>query len=126
MAGGTIGTGLRVFLTLAVPAVAHVPMATMVINMVGAFALGLLLERLSRPRDGASRTASARLLWGTGLVGGFTTYSALSWDTVDLLQRGLTAHAVGYAVGTVVMGLIAAWAGVAVAHAWQRRVEARP
>nr|BFF15162.1 hypothetical protein GCM10025699_64650 [Microbacterium flavescens] len=87
------------------------PLTVFAINLVGSFALGLLLETLVRrgPDEGARRTA--RLLLGTGLIGGFTTYSAFAVD-VAALTDGAPAVAIGYAVGSVVLGAVAAGAGI--------------
>src|SRR3712207_1753280 len=80
--GGTVGTGLREAITLLTPRVADVPVATVGINVVGAFLLGVLLEHLARSGPDAGRRQDLRLLLGAGGLGGFTTYSALATDTV--------------------------------------------
>nr|WP_294693817.1 CrcB family protein [uncultured Friedmanniella sp.] len=110
--GGALGTGARSAISSAVPHPLGVPVAVLGINLVGAFLLGLLLERLLRAGadDGARR--DLRLLVGTGLLGGFTTYSALATDTATLLADGQPGRALGYALGTLVVGLVAAWAGL--------------
>jgi CrcB protein len=100
-------------LTGVVPPVLRVPVATLVINLVGAFALGVLLEALGRRGPDHGRRRLLRLLLGTGFLGGFTTYSALSVDTVSLVRDGLVGHAVGYAAVTVVVGGLASMAGMA-------------
>lgn len=112
--GGMLGTGLRHGLTLATPAPAEAALATLGINVVGAFALGLLVATLSR--RGAASNARTRLVWGTGLLGGFTTYSALALDTVTLLEADRVASALAYGLGTVALGLAAAWAGLVLGH----------
>jgi len=113
-AGGSAGTGARALLAEAVPSVGGLPVAILGINIVGAFALGFLLDALARrgPDTGARRL---RLLLGTGLLGGFTTYSALSLDTAGLLADGHALRATAYGLGSVVGGLLAAGAGAACA-----------
>jgi CrcB protein len=127
--GGTAGTAARYLTGRAVPQLLGVPMATLAVNLVGAFALGVLLEGLVRrgstvgaatpstPASGSSTRGQRRLrlLLGTGFLGGFTTYSALSVDTVLLARSGLLTHAVGYAVATLLLGGLASLAGIAVA-----------
>jgi CrcB protein len=109
--GGTVGTALRAALTLAVPPAAGVPFVTVAINLVGAFALGALLSALAAWGPDTGRRRSLRVLLGTGLLGGFTTYSALAVDTAGLLGSGHPLQGLGYAIGTVLGGLLAAWAG---------------
>lgn len=110
--GGTAGTALRAGVSLAVPPVGQIPVAIAVINIGGAFLLGLLLERLQRSGDDTGRRRTLRLALGTGLLGGFTTYSALAADTVGLAGTHPGA-ALGYAVGTLILGAIASLAGIA-------------
>lgn len=118
--GGMLGTSAREGLSLAFPPVAGVPITTAMINVVGAFLLGLLLESLVRRGADVGRRRVIRLLVGTGVLGGFTTYSALSTDTV-LLLRDDPALGVAYALGTVLIGAFATLAGVLVGAWWHRR-----
>lgn len=111
--GGTAGTLLRHLLAALVPPVGGVPLTIGAINVGGAFVLGLLLGGL---RGGPlTRRPRARLLVGTGVLGGFTTYSALAADGVALV-RDDAALAAAYVVGSVVLGLLAAGLGVVLAH----------
>ncbi len=111
-AGGAAGTALRAAVALAVPTLAGVPVATIAINVVGAFTLGLLLGVLGRRGDDTGRRRLVRLALGTGVLGGFTTYSTLAVDTATLLTAGRLAEGLAYGVGTVLAGLAAAAAGV--------------
>ncbi len=111
--GGTLGTAARSAVVSA-PA-AHAggwPWGTVTVNLLGAFALGLLLGRLARPGADDGRRRDARLLVGTGFLGGFTTYSALALDTVTLAGAGGTAAAVAYACSSLALGVGAAAAGM--------------
>lgn len=109
--GGALGTAGRYVISTAVPHLGRVPVAVLAINVLGAFALGLLLTRLARagPDDGIRR--DLRLVVGTGVLGGFTTYSALATDTATLLAEGHPGRAAAYALGTLLLGLAAAAAG---------------
>ncbi|MGO4784764.1 CrcB family protein [Cryobacterium sp. W22_MBD10_FK3] len=120
-AGGTVGTAARQLLAITVPPVAGVAVVIVGINVVGAFLLGLLLETLARrgPDDGRRRTL--RLLLGTGVLGGFTTYSALATDTSLLLADERLGTALLYALGTLIVGALAAWAGILTGAALHRR-----
>ncbi|GAB3810599.1 hypothetical protein GCM10028820_00400 [Tessaracoccus terricola] len=110
--GGTLGTGTREALSLALPAVDGVAWTIAGINICGAFLLGLLLERLARRGPDRGRNRRLRLLLGTGFMGGFTTYSTLATDTAVLLGDGRAAPAVAHALGTVLVGAAATWCGI--------------
>lgn len=88
------------------------PLHTFTINVVGSLLLGVLLERLGRRGPLPTRTR-LRLLLGTGALGGFTTYSALTVTTAQLLRVGSPTAAAVYALATVLLGLVAAGAGIA-------------
>jgi CrcB protein len=118
--GGTGGVLARDLVTRAVGDTSW-PVATLAINLVGAFLLGLLLAALRRRGPDAGRLRDARLLLGTGVLGGFTTYSALAVGTVELARDDRLATAAAYAAGTVVLGLVAVTLGAA---AGQRRADA--
>ena len=128
--GGAVGTALREAVALVVPGVGQLPVATLAVNILGAFLLGLLLEALVRRGPDEGRRRTLRLLLGTGLLGGFTTYSALATDTGLLLAAGAadsTGVALLYAIGTVLLGGVATLAGIALAVVLRgRRTSERP
>lgn len=126
LAGGTVGAVLRHLVSATADAQAgELPWATFGVNVAGAFALGLLLELLGRRGPDTSRRRDVRLALGTGLLGAFTTYSALGAETALLVRAGEPALAGGYALGSAVAGLLAAGAGIALAAALTRRPAAR-
>lgn len=84
------------------------PTATMTVNLLGSFAIGLLSVGLSARAGGAE---TARLFWMTGVLGGFTTYSAFALETVTLAGAGEAMRAAAYVVVTVLACLVAAFAG---------------
>ncbi len=114
--GGAIGTGAREAISLAIPPIGGLPVAILGINVVGAFLLGLLLESLLRRGPDAGRRRDLRLFLGTGVLGGFTTYSALAADSSVLLIEGSDLVGVLYAVGSVVLGALASWGGIVLAR----------
>lgn len=123
--GGTVGTALRAALELALPPVdlasgSRLPLTTLGINLLGALLLGLLLEALGRGGLDADGRRTARVLLGTGLLGGFTTYSALATDSAVLLQGGAVGVALAYMVGTVLFGGLATWLGIVIGTALHR------
>jgi len=120
-AGGTVGTALRETLVLLGPAQLAIPLVTMGINVTGAFLLGALLETLVRRGPDAGRRRGLRVLLGTGVLGGFTTYSALATDTGLLLADNNLSAALLYAGGTVLLGALATWLGILGSAALHRR-----
>jgi len=109
-AGGLVGTLLRLLIDLAVPhGDGDFPVSTLLINLVGAFTLGLLTAWLW-PRA----SASLKALLGPGLLGSFTTFSAVAVSLVALADAGEWVVGVVYLVATVALGLGAAWGGLRV------------
>lgn len=86
------------------------PVGTLAVNIAGSFLMGLLVVVL------AGRGNALAPLLMTGLLGGFTTFSAFSLDTVTLWQRGQGAMALAYVAASVGLSLAALLAGLAVGH----------
>ncbi|MER1997606.1 MAG: CrcB family protein, partial [Arthrobacter sp.] len=120
-AGGTVGAACREGLSLLIPSVSAVPLAIPAVNVIGAFLLGYLYEALANLDKERSTGTRLRLLLGTGFCGGFTTYSALARDTAVLFRDGLALAASVYALGTIVVGACATWAGILLSGAIGRR-----
>jgi CrcB protein len=97
------------------------PWATFLINLSGAFVLGLLLEALARSGPDVGRRRWVRLVAGTGFCGAFTTYSTFALETVELVRDGAPTTALTYAAVGVVAGLICAWAGIVTGGTLHRR-----
>lgn len=118
--GGAAGTAARYSLTTAVGQVDGWPLGTFTENVVGAFLLGLLLESLVRLGPEGPRQRLLRLGLGTGVLGGFTTFSSLALEIERLLADGRAGLAAGYAAASLVLGLGACVGGVALG-AWAAR-----
>jgi CrcB protein len=88
------------------------PWWTMAVNVTGCFAIGLLAGLFGALETGHN----ARLFLVTGFLGGFTTFSAFSLDALTLWQRGEFPAAAAYAVGSVILSLVAVVAGLAVSR----------
>ncbi len=135
--GGAAGTTARWGTGVLVGHVLRIPLGTVLVNVVGAFVLGALLEHLGgrgrgesasadernaargtgvRPPRETGRRRAVRLTLGTGFCGGFTTYSALADDTGALLRQGLEGPALAYVAVTLVLGFLASGLGVALAR----------
>lgn len=121
--GGTVGTAARYYLSELVRPSGSWPTATFVINVAGAFVLGVLLEELARRGPDLGGRRRLRLLGGTGFCGAFTTYSALAVDTDRLVRGNHPGLAVGYALGTVIIGLAASAFGIWLAARHVRHLE---
>ena len=110
--GGAIGSVLRYKLggfTLHHTQSWDFPVSTFSVNLAGCFAIGILAA-LVEHHDLFS--PSIRLLLLTGLLGGFTTFSAFGYESVFLLRRGLLSIATGYVLLSVACGLGAVFAGL--------------
>lgn len=106
--GGLIGTSLRLLIDLAL---AHdldeFALSTLLVNTLGAFALGLLVAALWPRVPGWVRAGL-----GPGILGSFTTFSALAVSVVALGQAGDPVGAVLTVVLSLGLGMLAAWAGL--------------
>lgn len=120
-AGGTFGTLARYTVALAAPTSGDVPATTFGINVAGAFVLGWLIEALTHHGDDIGWRRSVRLFAGTGILGGFTTYSALAVDTDGLLIASHPGLGALYALATVVVGAAASLAGIGMGAITARR-----
>ena len=85
------------------------PTGTLIVNIVGSFLMGLLAcYFLARPGIGQQ----VRLFLTTGILGGFTTFSAFSLDTALLMERHAYALAAGYVAGSVIASIAALFLGL--------------
>jgi CrcB protein len=89
------------------------PWGTLTVNVVGSFAMGFLAAWLAF-RAEAPWSQGLRLFLTTGVLGGFTTFSAFSLDAVLLWERGATLLAVGYVAASVVLSVGGLVLGLAV------------
>jgi CrcB protein len=92
------------------------PWGTLVVNLVGCLALGLVIRWLQV----SAVSPEVRPFLTIGVLGAFTTFSTFSYETVALLQEGQWLRAGLYMGGSVVLGLIAMVAGMALATAFAR------
>jgi CrcB protein len=116
--GGFVGTGARFGLN---GWVAHrfgetFPWGTFTVNVVGSFLAGIVLFMTSSDSP-IVFSATTRQVVLAGLLGGFTTFSSFSVQTLNLVKDGEILAALANAAGSVVAGLIAVWAGDALARA---------
>ena len=105
-AGGGIGSAARYAVYL-YSRMQPFPYATLFINLVGSFLLGIFMGLGLEKTSGESY----RLLFAVGICGGFTTFSTFSFENVKLLQAGRYNLFFIYVFTSVITGIIAAWLG---------------
>lgn len=86
------------------------PYGTLIVNVVGSLLMGVLIGWLVRRGVGSNN--ELRLFLATGVLGGFTTFSAFSLDVANLWEKGALMPAATYAIGTVLICLFAVFAGL--------------
>lgn len=113
--GGALGACARFGvgrLTATVARAGSFPLATLLVNVVGCFAIGWIATHMDLRED----TTLWRSLVVVGFLGGFTTFSAFGLENVQLMQRGATGLALLNIALQVCLGLAAVWAGMALAR----------
>jgi len=116
-AGGFAGSVLRYALSALVQGAARgstFPFGTLAVNLLGCLAIGLLAELAE---EHPVFDAEMRALLFTGLLGGFTTFSAFGNETLDLLRGSHAGLAAGNAVAHVALGLTCVYLGRMLGHA---------
>ena len=115
-AGGFVGSICRYGMSRGVQralGTAAFPYGTFVVNIVGAFAIGLLLGAIDTPKSGFPNNARTFLV--IGLLGGFTTFSAFGLETIELIRRGEFFVGVTNVALSLALSLVAVWAGLKIA-----------
>lgn len=117
-AGGAVGTAIRAIAENAAPAQPGAwPWTTFVINVTGSFVLAALVTGLGRRGPDEGRRRAVRLAVGTGVLGGYTTYSSFAVEADRLLGGGHLGTGLAYALVSVALGVGAAVLGVRTARA---------
>ena len=109
--GGAIGSTARYLTNVSVMRTigGGFPWQTVIVNVLGSFAMGALVVWLAH--KGLTRHAPFLM---TGILGGFTTFSAFSLDAVSLWERGAGGQAAAYVIGSVVVSLAALFLGMSI------------
>jgi CrcB protein len=115
-AGGAIGSVMRLLVSMwFVNRVGSgFPWGTFAVNISGAFVIGIVVQ-LAASRAGLS--PYLRLFVATGVLGGYTTFSAFAYETYGLTAQGLMTQSLAYALGSVLAGVAATYAGVMLVRA---------
>lgn len=106
-AGGIVGTAMRLALELVLPAPGGVPLAILAANILGCFAIGVVVARIPQ-------AAGVRFFLVPGVLGGFTTYSAFAVGALEL-WASIPAFAVAFVAVSLVLGLAACLLGLRLA-----------
>ncbi len=112
-AGGAIGAGLRYLVGVGVMRFAGpsmiLPWGTLVVNIVGSFLMGALIESFALKFSGSPEL---RTFLATGVLGGFTTFSAFSLDAATLINQKQEGLAALYIASSVSLSILALYAGL--------------
>ncbi len=111
--GGGLGAALRYFVNQAVGRLVSIefPLGIMAINISGSIVMGVAAGYFAF-KAGEDWTQNARLFVTTGILGGYTTFSAFSLDAMLLYERGEAMTALFYVVGSVVLSILGLAAGL--------------
>jgi CrcB protein len=110
--GGGLGSVARYLVNLNITRVAGwtFPLGVMVINITGSFLMGLVAAYFVGRYDVWSE--DTRLFLATGILGGYTTFSAYSLDAANLIERGELALAGTYVAGSVILSIFGLFCGL--------------
>jgi CrcB protein len=113
-AGGALGAMLRYLLDSGVERLAGpgFPWGTFVINVTGCFLIGVVLNLVER----GVLSARARLFFAVGILGGYTTFSIFSYESLQLISAGEPGGYALYAFGQLALGMVAVYLGVVLAR----------
>lgn len=108
-AGSFIGGIMRYLLSQVIQnrSLTNFPFGTLSVNILGCLLIGIIYGLA----DKGSMSTDWRLFAATGVLGGFTTFSAFSYETVSMMREGQIGYALIYVASSVIFGLLATFAG---------------
>jgi len=106
-AGGLARYAISVAVTQRFPG--RFPIGTLVVNVTGFFLIGILMSWFA---ERGTPHPNLRLLLVTGVLGGYTTFSAFAWESFEAVKEGSPWIGLTNLVGSVVLGYLAVWCGV--------------
>ena len=106
-AGSFIGGVFRYLLSLLIQTktTTHFPLGTLIVNIIGCFFIGIVFGIF----DKGAMTNEWKLFLATGVIGGFTTFSAFSQETLTLFREGNVGYALLYISASIILGLLATY-----------------
>jgi CrcB protein len=113
--GGGLGSIARYWVgsTIASRAGIKFPYGTLVVNLTACLVIGFTLTYMGKRAD---LSPAWRFLVPVGFIGAYSTFSTYEWETLSTLRSGAFALGALYAVGSLILGLIATWGGAALAE----------
>lgn len=118
--GGALGTLVRYLIDAFFEPVAGLAVDILLINLAGAFLLALVVGRITGVGTPTAQQMRFRLFFGTGAMGGFTTYSTLAFHVASLGDQGRWGAGLAYALTTLLMGAALSFLGLGVGRFWAR------
>lgn len=121
MLGGAIGSALRFLMASSIDRATGItfPWGTILVNILGSFIIGFFIG-LTGPEGPLSVSANIRAFVAIGILGGFTTFSSFSLQTMQLVQQGVYWQAAGNVLISVMCCLLATGLGLFIAqHGWK-------
>lgn len=114
--GGALGSVARYWVgsTISGRVGMRFPYGTLVVNLTACVVLGFTLAYLGNRLE---INPAWRILIAVGFIGSYSTFSTFEWETLSTLRTGAFSLAALYACGSVILGLVATWCGMAVAEA---------
>ncbi len=114
MLGAAVGGAGRYALATAVTERfgGNFPLGTFLVNISGSFLIGAVMTMIT---ERLVVHPNWRLLLVVGVLGGYTTFSSLEFETLQAMRRGMPLVALGYSVGSLVLGYVAVWLGMTIA-----------
>ena len=111
LAGAAVGGVARYAISVAVTErfAGRFPLGTLVVNVTGCFLIGLLMPYFT---ERGAPHPQVRLLVVTGVLGGYTTFSAFAWESFEAVDQGSFWIGLANLAGSVVLGYFAVWCGV--------------
>lgn len=119
--GGALGAAVRFIIAQSTPIWETLSLGTVIVNIVGPFFLGLLLQTLAE-RTESRRMRVVRLLTAVGFLGALTSYAQLAVDIVIVAEHHHILLAASYAAATIAAGAGAVWLGILTSKNWYRVV----
>lgn len=118
--GGALGTSLRFgaanLVAYAAGQITKYPYATFFVNITGSLLIGFLAELFDARQSLMTVSPELRAALLVGVLGGYTTFSSLSFETFALIRDGRLGAAMAYSLGSLALGLAATWLGVRMAQ----------